>query len=301
MEIKDLIIVGGGPSGVSAAIYAKRMNLDFILFEKYAIGGQVINAFEIENYPGFNKIYGSDLAMNFYNNLNALNIDVKYEEIVYLNKENDIFILRTSDNKEYFAKKVILALGRKPRKLNLPREDEFISRGISFCAMCDGSFYKNKEVIVYGGGNSAVSESLFLTNIVKKLTIISRSLLRADETLINELKSKNNVEIIENSTISDLLIDENTIKGVTIQDKFTKAETQISGDGIFVYIGSIPTTGFLNNLAILTKEGYVEVNKRFETNIPNLYAIGDVINKEVRQIVTATSDGAEVIHSLLKK
>lgn len=301
MEVKDLIIIGAGPSGVSAAIYAKRANLDFIIFEKFAIGGQVINAFEIENYPGFNKIFGSDLAINFMNNLTALNVEVKYEEVVSLEKNEDIFILKTSLDNVYYAKNVILALGSNPRKLNLPNEDQFTGRGISYCAMCDGNFYKDKEILVYGGGNSAISEALFLTNIVKKLTIVSRSNLRADKSLVEELSSKQNVDILENKLVDSLIIDNNEIKGVKLKDKFNNEITFLDVEGIFVYIGAIPSTGFLTNLGILNKEGYIEVNNHFETKINNLYAIGDVINKDLRQIVTATNDGAFAIHYLLEK
>lgn len=301
MEVKDLIIIGAGPSGVSAAIYAKRANLDFIIFEKFAIGGQVINAFEIENYPGFNKIFGSDLAINFMNNLTALNVEVKYEEVVSLEKKEDIFILKTSLDNVYYAKNVILALGSNPRKLNLPNEDQFTGRGISYCAMCDGNFYKDKEILVYGGGNSAISEALFLTNIVKKLTIVSRSNLRADKFLVDELSSKQNVDILENKLVDSLIIDNNEIKGVKLKDKFNNEITSLNIEGIFVYIGAIPSTSFLTNLGILNKEGYIEVNNHFETKINNLYAIGDVINKDLRQIVTATNDGAFAIHYLLEK
>ena len=301
MEVKDLIIIGAGPSGVSAAIYAKRANLDFIIFEKFAVGGQVINAFEIENYPGFNKIFGSDLAINFMNNLTALNVEVKYGEVVSLEKNEDIFILKTSLDNVYYAKNVILALGSNPRKLNLPNEDQFTGRGISYCAMCDGNFYKDKEILVYGGGNSAISEALFLTNIVKKLTIVSRSNLRADKSLVEELSSKQNVDILENKLVDSLIIDNNEIKGVKLKDKFNNEITSLNIEGIFVYIGAIPSTNFLTNLGILNKEGYIEVNNHFETKINNLYAIGDVINKDLRQIVTATNDGAFAIHYLLEK
>lgn len=301
MEVKDLIIIGAGPSGVSAAIYAKRANLDFIIFEKFAVGGQVINAFEIENYPGFNKIFGSDLAINFMNNLTALNVEVKYEEVVSLEKNEDIFILKTSLDNVYYAKNVILALGSNPRKLNLPNEDQFTGRGISYCAMCDGNFYKDKEILVYGGGNSAISEALFLTNIVKRLTIVSRSNLRADKSLVEEISSKQNVDILQNKLVDSLIIDNNEIKGVKLKDKFNNEITSLNIEGIFVYIGAIPSTSFLTNLGILNKEGYIEVNNHFETKISNLYAIGDVINKDLRQIVTATNDGAFAIHYLLEK
>ena len=235
------------------------------------------------------------------NNLTALNVEVKYEEVVSLEKNEDIFILKTSLDNVYYAKNVILALGSNPRKLNLPNEDQFTGRGISYCAMCDGNFYKDKEILVYGGGNSAISEALFLTNIVKKLTIVSRSNLRADKSLVEELSSKQNVDILENKLVDSLIIDNNEIKGVKLKDKFNNEITSLNIEGIFVYIGAIPSTSFLTNLGILNKEGYIEVNNHFETKINNLYAIGDVINKDLRQIVTATNDGAFAIHYLLEK
>ena len=228
-------------------------------------------------------------------------VEVKYEEVVSLEKNEDIFILKTSLDNVYYAKNVILALGSNPRKLNLPNEDQFTGRGISYCAMCDGNFYKDKEILVYGGGNSAISEALFLTNIVKKLTIVSRSNLRADKSLVEELSSKQNVDILENKLIDSLIIDNNEIKGVKLKDKFNNEITSLNIEGIFVYIGAIPSTGFLTNLGILNKEGYIEVNNHFETKINNLYAIGDVINKDLRQIVTATNDGAFAIHYVLEK
>lgn len=298
-NVLDLIIIGAGPSGVSAAIYAKRANIDFIIFEKYIIGGQVVNAFEIENYPGFNKINGSDLALNFINQLTSLNIDVKYEEIVSLNKEDDLFILQSNIGNVYYAKNVILALGSNPRKLEVERADEFTGRGISYCAMCDGNFYKDKEVVVVGGGNSAISESLFLKNIVKKLTIVSRSKLRAEPTLINELLSSSKVCLLENKLVDSLIIKDNKINGIVIKDKLNGEISEISTDGIFVYIGANPSTKNFLNLNVFNKEGYIEVNNHYETNINGLYAIGDVLIKDLKQIVTATSDGANVIHYLL--
>ena len=209
--------------------------------------------------------------------------------------------MKNSLDNVYYAKNVILALGSNPRKLNLPNEDQFTGRGISYCAMCDGNFYKDKEILVYGGGNSAISEALFLTNIVKKLTIVSRSNLRADKSLVEELSSKQNVDILENKLVDSLIIDNNEIKGVKLKDKFNNEITSLNIEGIFVYIGAIPSTSFLTNLGILNKEGYIEVNNHFETKINNLYAIGDVINKDLRQIVTATNDGAFAIHYLLEK
>ena len=195
--MKDLIIIGAGPAGVTSAIYAKRSGLDFDIYEKSCIGGNVVNAFEIENYPGVGKIVGSDLAMNFMNELTALDVNVKYDEVTSITKVEDGFEVKTMFGEVNKAKKILLALGTKPRKLNIANEDKFIGKGISFCATCDGAFYKNKVVLVVGGGNSALTETMYLANIVKKAYLITRHELKGDKKEIAKIKALNNVEIIE--------------------------------------------------------------------------------------------------------
>lgn len=293
--MKDLAIIGAGPGGVTAAIYAKRSGLEFDIFEKYCVGGNVVSAFEIENYPGVGKIVGADLAMNFMNELSELKIDVIYDEVVEIKKTNDGFELKTAMGSVSNYKKVLLALGTKPRQLNVQDEEKFLGRGISFCATCDGAFYKDKEVLVVGGGNSALTETLYLSNIVKKAYVITRHELKGDKKEIAKIKATQNVEVIEFKSINKLL-GEDGIKGVQLIDTETKELSELNIDGIFVYIGQLPPTGFLKELEILNERGFIEVDNHFETTVKGLFAIGDCINKTVRQIVTATGDAASAIH-----
>lgn len=298
--MKDLIIIGAGPGGVTAAIYAKRSNLDLLVFEKNCVGGNVVNAFEIENYPGVGKIVGADLSINFLNELDALGIEVNYEEIKEVKKIDDRFKVTTTDDVTYEAKKVLLALGTKARKLNLENEDALLGRGVSFCATCDGAFYKNKTVLVVGGGNSALTEAMYLSNIASKVYVITRHELKGTKKEIDELKSKKNVEVIEFKQIKELVSENKRLKSVILFDTNTKEEMKLDVDGVFVYIGQTPQTAFLSNLGILNERGFINVDKHFETSVKGLFAIGDCIDKEVRQIATAVGDAATAIHYLEK-
>ena len=238
--------------------------------------------------------------MNFLNELDALNIEVNYEEIKEVKKVDDHFKVTTIDDITYEAKKVLLALGTKARKLNLENEDALLGRGISFCATCDGAFYKNKTVLVVGGGNSALTEAMYLANIAKKVYVITRHELKGAKKEIDELKSKENIEVIEFKQIKTLLEENKKLHGVVLFDTNTKEESTLDVDGVFVYIGQIPQTAFLSNLNILNERGFIEVDKHFETSVKGLFAIGDCIDKEVRQIATAVGDAASAIHYLEK-
>ncbi len=294
-NILDLIIVGAGPAGVTAAIYAKRSNINFKIFEKEMVGGNVVNAFEIENYPGVGKLMGSDLAIKFIGDLDALGIDVNYEAITKIEKNDDIFKVITSENEIYYAKKVLLALGTKARKLGVSNEDQLLGRGISYCATCDGSFYKGKEVLVVGGGNSALTEALYLSKIVNKIYLITRHELKGDKKEIQKIKETPNIKVIEFKTVKEVE-GNNFVTGVKIIDTNTNEESSLKVDGIFVYIGQLPPTNFVSHFGVLNKNGFIEVDEHYETKIKGLFAVGDCINKVVRQIVTATGDAATAIH-----
>ena len=298
METYDIVIIGAGPAGITSAIYASRAGLNYCLIEKGPIGGKVINAYEIENYPGFSRIEGAMLALNFRKQIKDLNINLKKEEVTLIDKMDDTFYINT--NKErYQAKYAIIATGTKENDLNLHNEEALKGRGISFCATCDGAFFKDKEVVVYGGGDSAITEATFLAQIVKHLTVISRHELRGEVNNIKKLQSYTNVSYLPNTVITEV-IGKDHLEAVKILTQGNK-ENVIKTDGLFVYIGSKPELKFLNYMDILNPKGYIEVDKHFETKIPNLFAIGDVIEKELRQIVTAESDGANVIHTIQNK
>lgn len=294
-NILDLIIVGAGPAGVTAAIYAKRSNINFKIFEKEMVGGNVVNAFEIENYPGVGKLMGSDLAIKFIGDLDALGIDVNYEAITKIEKNDDVFKVTTSENETYYTKKVLLALGTKARKLGVSNEDLLLGRGISYCATCDGSFYKGNDVLVVGGGNSALTEALYLSKIVNKIYLITRHELKGDKKEIQKIKETPNTEVVEFKTVKEVE-GNNFVTGVKIIDTNTNEESSLKVDGIFVYIGQLPPTNLVSDFGVLNKNGFIEVDEHYETKVKGLFAVGDCINKVVRQIVTATGDAATAIH-----
>lgn len=298
MEKFETIIIGAGPAGVTAAIYAHRSGLSYLLLEKGAIGGKVVTAFEIENYPGISKIGGSELALDFRKQVKDMGINFKREEVLSVEKFDDHLFFVTTNKDKYQCESIIVATGTKENELNLPKEEQFRGRGVSFCATCDGAFYKDKDVIVYGGGDSAITEATFLAPIVHSITMISRHNLRGERNNIEKLQAFNNVKYLPNTIVTKLLGD-NVFEGVEVLTEGNKVST-LKADGIFVYIGSKPELKFLNHLDVLNSKGYIEVDKEFRTKVKGVYAIGDVIEKELRQIVTATNDGAIVIHTLHK-
>lgn len=290
MKIYDAIVVGSGISGMSAAIYLKRANLDILIFESYIPGGQINNTSNVENYPGFTKVDGPTLVMNIHDQINAMNIPLKYEKVINVTKEVN-FIVET-DKEKYIAKNVVIATGRTPNKLGI--EDEFIGKGVSYCALCDGALYKDLEVVVVGGGNSAFEESLYLSKICKKVTILNRSEnLRATKILQEEVFSKQNIEIIYNCTIDSINSDNEKIVSVNTNKGI------INCSGIFIYIGLTPNLDYLN-IDVNKENNYIIVDNSMRTNIKGLYACGDVIKKDVYQIITAASEGAIAATSLIK-
>jgi len=288
----DVIIVGAGVAGISAAIYAKRSNLNVMIIEKESPGGQVNKTSTIENYPGFTKIGGPELAFKLFEQLQQLKVEYKALEVKEIVDNGDYKTIITNKD-SYQTKTVIIATGRVPRKLGKENEDKLYGRGISFCSICDGNLYKNKHIAVIGGGNSAIEESLYLSGLASKLTLIHRNeKLRADETLINELKKKNNVEILYNTEVEKFNEKDNVLDSVEITDAKNGVINTLKVDGVFVFVGYEPASDFIKNLGILDENGYVVVNNRMETKIPGIYACGDIIKKDVYQIVTAESEGA---------
>ena len=283
----DIIIIGAGPSGLTAAIYALRANKKVLILEKSNYGGQIINTLNIENYPSYEHISGYDLATKLYNQVKSLGAEFKYEEVIKINKKKEV----TTSKDTYKAKAIIISTGLKSRNLNIENEKDLIGKGISYCATCDGAFYKNKTVAVVGGGNTAVEEALYLTDIAKKVYLIHRrDTFTSDESTLNKLKEKNNIEFIYNSNVTKLNSKEK-LESIQVTDsKQTTKEIKI--DGLFVAIGKIPQNEVFSKIIKLDDNGYIITNKDYKTNIDGIYASGDCINKKIRQIVTATNDGA---------
>ncbi len=297
--IYDLVIIGAGPAGITAGIYAKRANLNVAVIEKGAPGGQMINTSEIENYPGFAKIGGADLALEMFNHGMSLGVQYIFDDVVEL-KDGKLKQIITKTN-SYQAKAVIIATGASPRKLNLEHEEMLSSKGISWCAICDGPIYKGKDVVVVGGGNSAVEEASYLAAIVKSVTIIQNlKELTADKKAIEILLKKENVKIHYQSTVQEFLIDENNnLIGVKIKTGNAQFKT-IKTDGVFEYIGLKPETAAFTGLRILNDYGYIPTDENMATKLAGIFAVGDVREKQIRQVVTATNDGAIAVQSVFK-
>lgn len=282
----DCIVIGAGIAGVTASIYLKRAGLKILLLEKKAIGGQIINTSEIENYPTIENIDGTSFSLQLQNQIKKLEIPIEYKEVLDIQINGDLKIVKTKDN-EYITKNIIIATGRIPRKLNLDNEDKLLGRGISYCATCDGYFYKNKKVAIVGGGNSALEAAIYLSKICNSVTVINRGeKLRADEELQNEVKTLENVNILYNEEILSLNEKEGILNNLRLKN------SELFVDGLFVYIGLVPTLPFIKNIDLKLENGYIAVNQKMETNIPGIYACGDIIKKDVYQIITAASEGA---------
>lgn len=297
--IYDLLIIGAGPAGMTAAIYAKRANLKVAIFEGNVPGGQMVNTSEIENYPGFGNVGGADLALEMLNHSLALEIEYIFENVVEI-KEDKVKVVIT-DSAEYQTKAVIIATGATPRKLGLEHEDMLASRGISWCAICDWPLYKGKDVVVVGGGNSAVEEANYLATLAKSVTVIQNlDRLTADKKTIDILLKKTNVKVYYNSLVKEFIVNEKfNLTKVLIEDNNGK-KTYINTDGVFEYIGLKPMTVNFKNLEILNDYGYIKTDESMRTAKAGIYAVGDVREKEIRQIVTATNDGAIAVQNVLK-
>lgn len=293
-ETFDCIIIGAGVAGTTASIYLKRWNFNILLLEKNMPGGIISNTSIIENYPGVKKIDGSTFAMNLYEQIKELDINYKYGNASEITQKNNLFIVNT-DLGNYQTKSIIIATGRTPRKLNLENEDKLIGNGISYCATCDGLLYKDKEVCVIGGGNSALEESLYLSKICKKITIINRSSkLRADEILIEKVKNTANIEVMYNSNIIKLKEKQNKLTNIIIKKENETKE--LLCHGLFIYIGFEPIIPNVPNLKL--NDNYIVVDEKMQTNIDNICACGDIIKKDLYQIITAAGEGATAANTI---
>lgn len=286
----DCIVIGAGVSGMTAAIYLKRAGLDVLLLEKSAPGGQINQTSKIENYPGFLSVDGPTLAMNMFEQVRNLDISYQYGNVAKIRNREDLKEVIT-DQDIYLAKALIIATGRIPNKLNLEEENRFINRGVSWCALCDGSFYKNKVVGVIGSGNSALEEALYLSEICSKVIMMNRKdRYKGSAMLLEKLKKKDNVEFIYHCVVQKLNEKDGHLGSITVkQDENIK---EIKMEGLFEYIGYHPDTEILQDFNITSSDGYIIVDQNMKTNEKGIYACGDVIQKDVYQIATAIGEGA---------
>ena len=289
----DILIIGGGPAGLTAALYAARAGRKAAVLEKEFAGGQIVNSPLVENYPVIAAISGAEFAENLQKQVEALGVAFINEEAVQITKEGDLFTAATSRGRSYAARTVILATGVSHRTLGLPAEEELIGAGISFCAVCDGAFYRGADVAVIGGGDTALQDALYLANICRTVYIVHRrDAFRAAAQLVNRAREKENIVLVTDSVPEEYLQEDNVVTGLAVKNKFTGERRELPVEGVFLAVGQVPQSGFLSGLVDLTPEGYIIAGEDCRTNIPGLFTAGDCRVKAVRQLTTAVGDGA---------
>lgn len=296
-KIYDMIVVGGGPGGYTAALYAARAGMQVAVVEKLAAGGQMAQTHQVDNYPGFEDgIDGIDLADKMQDQAHRFGAETIYAQVERLELEAVPKTVHT-DQGDYFAKTVVIATGANPRKLGLPMEQEFTGRGVHYCAACDGMFYRGNTVVVVGGGNTAAADALALSRIAQKVYVVHRrDTLRATKLYHKPLLEAKNVEFLWNSAITALEGD-GRLSGVVVKDLQNGQERFLEVNGLFVSIGRVPATALVEGQLQLDQAGYIQAGEDTESSLPGVYAVGDVRSKQVRQIVTAVADGAVATHA----
>ncbi|MBR3539457.1 MAG: thioredoxin-disulfide reductase [Eubacterium sp.] len=288
----DVIIIGAGPAGLSAAIYVQRAGKTALVLEAFTYGGQIVNTPEVENYPGIAKISGFDFATALYEQATALGAEIVFDRAETLETDGEMKKVTTTGGAEYKARAVILATGAKNRHLGIGREEELTGRGVSYCATCDGAFFKGKPVAVNGGGNTALEDALFLSNYCSKVTIIHRREgFRGEPAILETLRNKENVEFVLNATVT-ALIGEPKLSAVEVTDKLSGEKKEIPVDGLFIAIGQEPDNRAFADLVELDGAGYIAAGEDCRTKTPGIFTAGDCRTKTVRQLTTAASDGA---------
>lgn len=287
----DVIIIGAGPAGMTAALYAARANLNTLLLERGIPGGQMNNTAEVENYPGFDSILGPDLALKMYDGINQFGVEHGYGNVVEVKDHHDYKEVIT-DDASYEAKVVIVATGCEHRNLEVPGEAEYSGRGVSYCAVCDGAFFRNKKLIVVGGGDSAVEEAIYLTQFADEVKIVHRrDALRAQKIIQDRAFANEKISFIWDSVVEEIKGDDQKVTGVQIKNVKTGETYEEAADGVFIYIGLIPLTQAFTSLGITDDAGWIVTDERMQTKIPGLLACGDARQKHLRQITTAVGDG----------
>lgn len=288
----DTIVIGAGPAGMTAALYAARSNLKVATLEQGAPGGQMNNTSDIENYPGFELISGPELSMKMFEPLEKLGVENLYGIVTGIEDKGDYKIVKT-DDEEYETKTVIIASGAKHRHIGVPGEIEFNSRGVSYCAVCDGAFFRNQDLLVVGGGDSAVEEALFLTRFASSVTIVHRrDELRAQKLLQDRAFANDSISFIWDSVVKEIKGDDIKVRSVDIENVKTGQVTNHEFGGVFVYVGLDPVSDFVKDLGITDENGWIPTDDHMKTSRKGIFAVGDVRQKDLRQITTAVGDGA---------
>ena len=292
-EIYDLVIIGGGPGGLTAGIYAMRAALKTALIEMGVPGGQMNNSDSVENWPGDEFITGADLALKFSQHARSYGLEVINQEAVAIEPGLDHHVIKLGNGDRLSTHAVILATGGSPRELNIPGEKEFYGKGVSYCAVCDGFFFRDKNVVVVGGGDTAAEESLYLAKLVKQVHLVHRrDALRAGALLQQRVKAECKIEIVWDSLVTEIKANDMGVSAVQLQNVVTGKKSELAADGVFIFIGFEPNNKLVPAGTKMNANGYVVTDEKCETNIPGIFVIGDLREKYFRQIVISASDGA---------
>lgn len=287
----DVVIIGAGPGGMTAALYASRANLKVLMLDRGAYGGQMNNTAAVENYPGFKSILGPDLAEEMYQSATQFGAEYAYGTVTAVKLDGTDRIVVTDDG-EYRAKAVIVATGSENRKLGVPGEEKYSGRGVSYCAVCDGAFFRDRDVTVIGGGDSAVEESIYLTQMVKHVNIVHRrDQLRAQKVAQERAFKNDKIGFTWNSNVIAINGDDQKVTSVTVKNNQTGAEEEVPTAGVFIYVGNVPMTAPFKDLGITDEHGWMVTDNRMRTKVPGIFAIGDVRQHQLQQITTAVGDG----------
>ncbi|MBE6824709.1 MAG: thioredoxin-disulfide reductase [Ruminococcaceae bacterium] len=297
-HIYDMVIIGGGPAGYTAALYSSRAGFDTVILERMSVGGQMTLTDVIDNYPGFPEgIDGFTLSQNMQQGAQHFGAKTMYDEVVSVDLSGEVKEIETAFSGKLYAKTVVIASGANPRELGLENEQELIGQGVHYCAHCDGRFYKDKVALVVGGGNSAVSDALYLSHLCKKVILVHRrDTLRATKVYHEPLKNAKNIEFYYNSVLSKVNTENSKVVSASLIDVKTNMKSEVECDGVFISIGRKPATEFLQNQLELDKGGYIVADESTKTSIDGVFAVGDVRTKVLRQVVTAVADGAVAVH-----